>query len=72
MGEPYFYLVYHRPDRTAPWHLQGLDSNPGEAEDKAANARREKGGLSQVVRWDGFIRKEQIPTTLPANWRQGA
>lgn len=70
MSEPFFFLVYQRPDRTAPWSLMGFDSDPGAAEEKAARNRKERGGLTMVYRWNGFIRKESMPSKLPANWRE--
>ncbi len=70
MSDDCFFLVYRRPDRASRWSLVGLDSDGGKAEEMAARKRRDSGGLAMVRRWTGFARKERIPESLPADWRE--
>ncbi len=67
-GDRSLYVWYWRQDRGSPWLLQGFDSSPGEAEERAGRKRRDMGGgLTMVRRWAGTTRLEP---TLPPDWRE--
>ena len=67
---PEFFAYYHRPDRTSPWTLLGMASSADQAEESAARHRRASGGVVMVRRWSGWLNRQTLPPTLPADWRE--